>query len=77
MFPEAWSLLAFKISVADKAFLRSLLAKMPAWGGPHMALLISKYVEDFVLQGILFDYTQGRRVKRICMYLYLSSGAER
>jgi hypothetical protein len=42
VLPEAGRLLAFEISMGARRFLRSLLAKMPAWGSPHMARCISK-----------------------------------
>jgi hypothetical protein len=42
VLPEAGCLLAFKIPGGARHFLRSLLAKMPAWGSPCMAHCISK-----------------------------------
>jgi hypothetical protein len=42
VLPEAGRLLTFEISVGARRFLRSLLAKMLAWGSPHTAHRISK-----------------------------------
>ncbi len=67
VLPEAGIFFAFKISMGGKAFLEELVGYDAGLGkAPHGMLhfQINMSLEDFVLQGILFDNPRGKEGKR-------------